>query len=542
MTSRQPPSLPGLYYDPSKKRYFPATREVQSQLKRAKLQEDWKEELLNHENVRLINYESGILEYCDVFNRACDKRVLKKVDLASLTLTNSALERRQWASDRSMNVDAVTENCLSNSDVFLCDTNITVHNFVLLKGYMIDALGSIYDYTLENGNRIKSTDLKSPITAYSKKFLEKDEHSFADIICRQFSVLNHHIFGFVAFKDTSFGIERNYFYKYSIASKKYDTIINVGAKTESVSCAIFLKRCLIFAARNKLYTSLWAKKQVSVRAISTYARGNKPSSDILAMAVFEAEGNLYLGMRDGKLFYIRISGHNLLMTEKTELKLHPSAMLKSIVSLSVLGKNMLLVSALAKNQEFQGLFILTGFKRATFEKVQQLKTKFLNFTKDTEICAASPCGNFICYGKKGDVSSDDASIGKTANFEVFALYETTTSTNNREPITVRYPFATMNDFLAGKFDLKHYKLSKVQFIRDLNTNDLQVKTVTPISAYFPTIPSNREFLSQFPKETNHYDIRSASFKVPGYQARISMMFECNNNMSLEPIVISVDVV
>lgn len=457
--------LPGFYYDPQRKKYFPLTKGIEQHFKRQKVNATEKDELLYYWDNCFKLYEDYALDPtidCEFtaqeLNIITNIRQLKvggvqpinELDITQADLIHDG-HRVQLLDTLIHYAGTLVWLPLSDGRILqYCkkkhENKWTISN---LQNSPISFTESSFNYRYEQFTVIKSTFANGSIFIHYKIMKIKQDINNPDLL----PVNND---------------SERYLFQYFKVSNGVDEQLTADNQNPNLICFVQLEpyqysnvNATVFSSNGPLI-AIGKNLKVfawNVANKSFYIKVSR-KSDITALEEYHVNNisrYVYCGCRNGYLYSIPFSQDSYAssLPESRRMQCYKNIRnISSIISLKSFKDGRLLLSSIKRGMSSQYLFIIDTLHLESMHNCEKipaiiLKTNFNNMTKETEHLSISEDQQYVCYGKGDD-------------FEIFSLRHRVY--NNDESYTC-YPFATFKDYIRNDklVDLSKYRLVKLTF-------------------------------------------------------------------------------
>mgnify|MGYP003365612043 CR=1 FL=1 len=453
-----PRELPGFYFDPEKKKYFPLTQEKKTQFKKQKLDtksEDqneryWSSYIKNSlelikdiQNFKSADLDDKIYGIGNLISlRKNGSRIFNEFNIRAIDMTHDGYENEsilmfstnkgdkywniltdgriiEYVRDRYQDRWDIRTSCYGLTDIQNFTFNPRFDKFELLNF-------NISDNNIKIHCKVKQKRTTDNNTS-------RGDHNDNTHVFRLFSIPEYNDLQSVDLKCYVRLDEKEY-------EKIYDSVATHHG--------------LIITHKKKIVIMNWdnPNKKTVIKVAKT--------SEITSLAIYEEDNlchNILCGTRNGYIYNIPVSStyQGMKPILKSQRCYRNLLGIVSVVSLTSLPDNKLLVSAIKDGTDSQYLFIVDILELESDDDFTTaiptvLITKFKNATKKTELSSVSDDGKYICYGKGND-------------FEVFSLEYSTF--DHKKNICSCRPYASFKDYSKNypHDDLSGFKLSNISF-------------------------------------------------------------------------------
>ena len=458
MTS-QPRALPGFYFDPEKKKYFPLTQQKKTQFKKQKLDsksEDQNGKYWSH----YVKNSLCLIKDMEIFKSVYpDDKIYEIGNLISIRENGS-----QNFNEYNIKAIDMTHDGYENESILTFSTNAGKKYWNILTD------GKILEYIKDHYQDHWTTR----VSTYSLCDLENFSFNprFEKFELLKFNINNNKIHIHCKLKQkriTNNSINQqngngsiHVFRSFTIPENKQDNDIpSIDSKChirldekkyEKVYDSVMTNYGPIITHKRKLAIFNWGNpnKKTVINVTKT--------SEITSLAIYEEDNlcqNIFCGTRNGHIYNIPVQSTS--GSVKPDLKLQKCYKnlfgIVSVVSLTSLPDNKLLVSGIKNGLDNQYLLIIDTLELESDDDISAaiptvLITRFKNATRATELLTVSEDGKYICYGKEND-------------FEIFSLEYTTFE--EKPNICRCRPYASFRDFTKDypQNELNNLRLSNV---------------------------------------------------------------------------------
>lgn len=352
-------SIPGFYFDPVKKKYFPLTAQVKQEQERKLVTELSDEAITDFNDTRLKNYQEQLLQMCDIENHTGPSSngitvSYDKLNYQNLAYINKQIERKFWNKqyvnkrndDRIIRPDYRCDNniqSLSTDMVHLSYLNgiVIEHSDYKLKTFSINSNFTFYshesscklDPTKFNMETEDEPDIRKP--KYEQK--NYDLMNFAEYanVETQLDPLRRENIIATRMKDKFFvhvcltapnepeqWYYHNLFILFNEGLEKIMPIKTVLPRNKQINCSTFIDFQLFYAIDDTIYIHFWvfdcflflspdmAEKTLNPRK---KLKQNSKKSNITALEVTRytcpvdntETKLLFVGYQNGEIFVVR---------------------------------------------------------------------------------------------------------------------------------------------------------------------------------------------------------------------------------------------
>ncbi|KAG0669645.1 hypothetical protein C6P45_003472 [Maudiozyma exigua] len=456
-----PRALPGFYFDPEKKKYFPLTHQKKTQFKKQKLDsksEDQNGKYWSHYVKSSLCLIKDMENFKSVYP---DDKIYEIGNLMSVRENGSH-------NFNEYNIKAIdmTYDGYENESILTLSTNAGDKYWNILTDGRI--LEYIKDHYQERWTARTSTySLYDPENflfnpRFEKfellKFNVNNDKIYIHCKVKQKRITNHNI------NQQNHNDSIHVFRSFTIPESKQNNYIpSVDSKChirldekkyEKIYDSVTTNYGPIITHKRKLTILNWENpnKKTVINVTKT--------SEITSLAIYEEDNlcqNIFCGTRNGYIYNVPVRSTPRSM--KPDLKLRKCYKnlfgIVSVVSLISLTDNKLLVSGIKHGLDNQYLFIIDTLELESDDHLSVavptvLITRFKNATRATEFLTVSEDGKYICYGKEKD-------------FEIFSLEYTTYE--EKKNICRCRPYASFKDFTKNypQNELRDFQLSNLSF-------------------------------------------------------------------------------
>ncbi|CCF57297.1 hypothetical protein KAFR_0C03040 [Kazachstania africana CBS 2517] len=463
-----PPELPGFYFDIVRKRYFPVNAASKGEAKRQKVEISQKDEIADYWDKEIPKYY---------------KALWNNEDTEKLRLVNDHLER---AASSVMRLSKV---------IFPINLNLHAELFRRKILSCVTLNDEIQLLILDNGEILKVSSDGSILMDWNplSVFGVNNLRMLTPKVFWESNVLYIHYFDETITCKGIFCQIDNVLDEETLTPR----IFFCNSYTKN---SISLINRIAFSVDNKISLCFWNNTEL----FTEYKLGKAQITCLEVFTSRERPTQLYAGSSDGTIHCLPIK--NSKIKKKRFYTLENVLHVTSIVSLLSAKDGSLYVSALKKESDSQCLYKTDPFLADDQrQKVTVLKTKIINYTKDTELFSTSPDGKYICYGKK-----------YTRDFEIFSIFNVDDK-SSQDMITNCYPIGNMNDFISLDTELSEYSIFNIEFIRPSNSKEMKGLNVDgdtiEIISNFRNINSKYRVSVTLSKETELSNILTVIFDL-----------------------------
>lgn len=456
-----PRELPGFYFDPEKKKYFPLTQEKKTQFKKQKLDSKSEDQNEKYWSSHIRNSLELIKDIEHFKTVDPDDKIYGIGNLISLREKGSRI-----FNEFTIKTVDMTHDGYENESIFTFSSNKGDKYWnILTDGRILEYIKDPYHdrwdirtsfYGLTNFENFPFSPRLDRFELLKFDINDKKINIHCKVKQKRTANNNmnrgHHDNNIHVFR--SFTIpEKNK--DNEIPSVDLKCYVRLDKKEyEKINDSVTTHYGPIVTHKKKIVIMSW--KNPNKKMVIKIAK----TSDITSLAIYEEDNrchNIFCGTRNGCIYNIPV----LSTTESMEPVLKSQRCYKklfgivSVVSLTSLPDNKLLVSAIKDGIDNQFLFIvdmleLESEDNPTTAIPTVLITKFKNATRGTEFLSISDDGRYVCYGKEND-------------FEIFSLEYT--SFDHKKNICRCRPYASFKDFSKNypQNELNDFKLSNVSF-------------------------------------------------------------------------------